>query len=132
MMIRLLAYGLFFPFVGLMAFLFWGSGIAGIADVYPSELLGLLLVAYILEIVPALLTGVVDEVLARRGIRFRWVWCMVAGALLAPLPPHALFQGRLTIPSFALYAAFGAFAAMCSWLIAECFSPRAALRRVLR
>ena len=100
---------------GMLQVLNWALGEKSTAD-YGQ--LVLLPVAYVLTIVPALLTGFIDEALAKRKVRFRMLWTALAGYLtiFGPLLP-SLLTGSIHGPYLLLFGIIGAVpGAICSWL----------------
>ena len=78
----------------------------------------LLPVAYVVVLLPAMLTAVVDDVLARRNVPYRILWTALAGYgfIFAPLLA-ALWMGLVHGPYLLLFGIIGAVpGATCSWL----------------
>ena len=75
-MIRSLIFAVLFPLLCLLCFIAWGRTLPNVSDIFP-----LLLIAYAVTIWPGLILAGVDSLLARRGVRFRFVWAPVVGGL---------------------------------------------------
>ena len=119
---RFLIFGILFPplafvvtFWVMLQILNWSLGEPSTADFHQLILLPM---AYVLAIVPALLTALVDDRLAERNVRYRLLWTALAGYVLifAPLLT-ALSMGFVHGPYLLLFGIIGAVpAAICSWL----------------
>jgi hypothetical protein len=74
--------------------------------------------AYVIGLLPALLTAGFDGVLTKLGVRFRPLWCALFGFAAAFIPLlGALSMGFLHGPLVASFGLLGAApAAACSWL----------------
>jgi hypothetical protein len=116
--LRLVLFGVLGPPVGLMA------GLAALRMTGPTGLdplpglFVLLPVTYFLGLVPALATGLVDTILAMRGVRQRLLLTTIAGAALGFMPVAvAIGMAGVLRPAILLWAIVGAApAALCSWL----------------
>lgn len=77
--------------------------------------------AYFFGAVPALCAGLIDDVLARRGIRGRLVWTTLAGGVAGFLPViAAIGHAGLFRPAVLLWSLIGAIpAATCSAIAAR-------------
>jgi hypothetical protein len=75
-------------------------------------------VAYMVGLLPALLVCVADEILARRGVRRRPLWCALFGFVAAFLPLATSFaMGFLHGPFVLAFGLIGAApGAACSWI----------------
>lgn len=119
---RFLIFALLFPplafvvtFWGMLQILNWALGEKSTADYHQLILLP---VAYMVVLLPAMLTAVVDNALAIRNVRYRILWTTLAGYLFifAPLLA-ALLTGSIHGPYLLLFGIIGAVpAAICSWL----------------
>ncbi|MDN5004298.1 hypothetical protein ACFQZO_25985 [Bradyrhizobium sp. GCM10027634] len=78
----------------------------------------LLPLAYALTLVPAMLTALVDAILAKRKTRYRILWTAFAGYVFIFLPlATSMLQGSIHGPYLLLFGIIGAVpAAICSWL----------------
>ena len=101
---RFVVFAVLFPllafivaFWGMLQILNWTLGEKSTADYHQLVLLPL---AYVLVLLPAMLTAVVDDVLARRNIRYRILWAALAGYvfIFAPLLA-ALLTGSMHRPT---------------------------------
>jgi len=102
---------------GVLQIMNWALAESSTADYH---LLILLPAAYVILMVPALLAGLVDDVLARRKVRYRILWTALAGYvfIFAPLLA-ALLMGFVHGPYLMLFGIIGAVpGATCSWLAA--------------
>ena len=100
---------------GMLQILNWVLGEKSTAEFGQLILLPL---AYMLTILPALLTAVVDDGLARKNVRFRMLWTALAGyvTIFVPLLPSVLTRS-VHGPYLLLFGIIGAVpAAICSWL----------------
>jgi len=120
---RLLTFALLGPPLGMLTGLFgilpvlnWALG--GPQSLYDYHQIVLLPLVYVIGLVPAVLTGVFDAVLARRHIQYRVVWCAVAGFAVSFIPiAGALSMGFIHGPLVLLFGLLGAVpGALCSWL----------------
>jgi hypothetical protein len=78
----------------------------------------LLPAAYVIGLLPAILTALADEALARRHVRYRILWTALAGYvfIFAPLLA-ALLMGFVHGPYLMVFGIIGAIpGAICSWL----------------
>jgi uncharacterized membrane protein len=117
---RFVIFGLLFPPIAFVL-AFWimlqianiASGEHITAEYHQVMLLPL---AYVLAIVPALLTAWVDHVVAHRP--YRILWTALAGYVLVYLPLIAPMMAKfLHGPEMAVFGITGAIpAAICSWL----------------
>lgn len=75
--------------------------------------------AYMVGLVPALLAGVFDGILARRNIRYRVLWCALFGYAMGFIPLlSSLSKGFLHGPFVLMFGLLGAApAAVCSWIV---------------
>jgi hypothetical protein len=116
--LRLVLFGVLGPPAGLIAGLaaLRLTGPTGL-DPFPG-LLVLLPVTYFLGLVPALVTGLVDAVLAAHGTRYRLLLTTVTGAAVGFMPiAAAIGVAGLLRPAILLWAIIGAApAALCAWL----------------
>ena len=100
---------------GILQILNWSLGAESTIDYHQLILLPL---AYVMVLLPAMLTAVVDDVLARRKTRYRIVWTAFAGYMFIFIPLlAALLTGSIHGPYLLLFGIIGAVpAAICSWL----------------
>jgi len=100
---------------GILPVLNWSLGAESVFDYHQIVLLPL---AYQVGLIPALLVGVFDGVLAKRDIGYRVVWCALFGFAMSFLPLlSSLAMGFLHGPFVLLFGLLGAVpAAVCSWL----------------
>jgi len=119
---RFLIFGLLFPplafvvaFWGMLQILNWALGEKSTADYHQLILLP---VAYVVVLLPAMLTAAVDNVLAARNIPYRILRTTLAGYLFIFFPLlAALLTGSVHGPYLLLFGIIGAVpAAICSWL----------------
>lgn len=119
---RFVVFAVLFPllafivaFWGMLQILNWALGEKSTADYHQLVLLPL---AYVLVLLPAMLTAVVDDVLARRNTRFRILWTALAGYVFIFTPLlAALLTGSIHGPYLFLFGLIGAVpGAVCSWL----------------
>lgn len=119
---RFLIFAVLFPplafvvgFWILLQILNWAEGDPTTFDIGQVVLLP---VAHALAIVPALLTGAVDDALFKRSVRYRVLWTTLAGFVLIFLPALAAIPfGFVHGPHLYLFGIVGAVpAAICSWL----------------
>jgi hypothetical protein len=100
---------------GVLQVLNWALAESSTADYHQLILLP---AAYVIVLFPALLTALVDDVLARRNVRYRILWTAFAGYvfIFAPLLA-ALLMGFVHGPYLMLFGIIGAIpGAICSWL----------------
>jgi uncharacterized membrane protein len=78
----------------------------------------LLPLAYTVTLVPAMLTALVDDILAKRKTRYRILWTAFAGYVFIFLPlGTSILWGSIHGPYLVLFGIIGAVpAAICSWL----------------
>ena len=119
---RFLIFGLFGPPLGLL------TGLWGIVPILNQSLtdppafdvhqIVLLPPAYMIGLLPALLVGVFDNALARRGVGRRPLWCALFGFGASFLPLASAFAfGFLHGPLVLIFGLVGAVpGAVCSWL----------------
>lgn len=119
---RFLIFGLLFPplafvvaFWGMLQILNWALGEKSTVDYHQLILLP---VAYMVALLPAMLTAVVDNALAIRNVRYRILWTALAGYLFIFVPLlAALLTGSIHGYYLLLFGIIGAVpAAICSWL----------------
>ena len=110
---RFLVFGLLGPPIGLMTGM-WGlvpllNWATGGASVFAWGQLVLLPMGYVLGLIPALLTALVDEALARRGVRGRpaWTALFAFGASFVPLLT-AIVMGFIGSPWLLVWGLIGA------------------------
>lgn len=98
------------------------------------EFLPLIVVlAYLLELLPSTALWLLDDFLAERGFRARFVWCTLTGSILAPIPLFPLFGLGGVKETWALvqfFGVIGAAAALSCWCLAEMFCRRRAGKAV--
>ena len=100
---------------GVLQFMNWALAESNTADYHQLILLP---AAYVILLFPALLTALVDDVVARRNVRYRILWTALAGYVLifAPLLA-ALLMGLAHGSYLMLFGIIGSIpAAICSWL----------------
>ena len=100
---------------GVLQVVNWVLGESSTADYHQLVLLP---AAYFLGLLPAMLTARVDDVLAKKNVRYRILWTALAGYvfIFAPLLA-ALLMGFVHGPYLLLFGIIGALpAAFCSWL----------------
>ena len=105
---------------GMLQILNWALGEHSTAGTHQLILLP---VAYVVAILPALLTALADEILARRKVRYRMLWTALAGylSIYAPLLT-SLSTGSVHGPYLLLFGIIGAVpGAICSWLAGSKF-----------
>jgi hypothetical protein len=85
----------------------------------------LLPIAYMIGILPALLVGVLDNALARRGVSRRVLWCALFGFCASFLPLSSAFaMGFLHGPFVLIFGLVGAVpGGVCSWLAGRGGAP---------
>jgi hypothetical protein len=124
---RFLVFGLFGPPIGELVIFFVLTPLLQSFTFNPIAMLFLLPVAYFNGTVPALLVGLVDDVVARRGWPLRWriALCAAAGFVMAFAPIlTALVMGMIGGPWVLLFGVIGIFpGAICCWL-AERFKKK--------
>jgi len=126
---RLLVYALVGPVVGglVTVILLWGGRVLSLRDdVLPMMPVALFL-SYVLGTLPALATGVLDGLLARRGwpARGRMAWCALFGAGVS-IPAAIVLQGPALNPLTMAVALAGALASLaCGAVAARLFRPAA-------
>ena len=100
---------------GVLQILNWALAESSTADYHQLILLP---AAYVIVLIPAMITALVDDVLARRNVRYRILWTALAGYvfIFAPLLA-ALLMGFVHGPYLMLFGIIGAVpGAICSWL----------------
>ena len=100
---------------GVLQILNWALAEPSTADYHQLILLP---AAYVILLLPAMLTAQVDDVLARRCVRYRILWTALAGYMFifAPLL-GALLMGFVHGPYLMLFGIIGSVpGAICSWL----------------
>ncbi|MBL8570086.1 MAG: hypothetical protein JNK84_13530 [Phreatobacter sp.] len=115
---RLVLFGVLGPPLGL------ATGLGVLALVGPGQpmagigILVLLIPTYFLGLVPALVTALIDTVLAERGTPRRMLWTTLAGAACGfILVAAAIGYSGLIRPLWLAWGLVGAApAAICSWL----------------
>jgi len=107
--------GLFTGLWGMLPFLNQSLTDPPIVDIHQIVLLP---PAYMVGVLPALLVGVFDNALARRGIGRRVLWCALLGFGASFLPLASAFaMGFLHGPWVLIFGLVGAVpGAVCSWL----------------
>lgn len=118
---RFLVFAALFPllafivaFWGMLQILNWALGENSTADYHQLILLP---VAYVIVLLPAMLTGLVDHALAQRKLRYRVLWTAFAGYLFIYLPLLVALLTGLHGPYLLLFGIIGAVpGAICSWL----------------
>lgn len=90
----------------MLQILNWILGEKSTADYHQLILLP---VAYVIVLLPAMLTALVDDVLARRKFRYRILWTAFAGYLFIFIPLLvALLTGSIHGPYLLLFGIIGA------------------------
>jgi uncharacterized protein len=99
----------------MLQILNWALGEQSTADYHQLILLP---AAYVIVLLPAMLTALVDNVLARRNVRYRILWTALAGYIFIFVPLlAALLTGTVRGPYLLLFGIIGAVpGAVCSWL----------------
>jgi hypothetical protein len=100
---------------GVLQILNWALAASSTVDYHQLILLP---AAYVIVLFPAMLTALVDDVLARRNVRNRILWTALTGYvfIFAPLLA-ALLMGFVHGPYLMLFGVIGAVpGAICSWL----------------
>ena len=119
---RFLVFAALFPplafvvaFWGMLQILNWALGESSTADYHQLVLLP---AAYVIVLLPAMLTALVDDVLARRNVRYRILWTALSGyPFIFILLLVALLTGSVHGPYLLLFGIIGAVpGAICSWL----------------
>jgi len=100
---------------GILQLLNWILAEQATADYHQVILLP---AAYVITILPALLTAVADGMMAKRNVRHRLLWTAFAGYVFIFLPLLTpLSMGHLHGSYLLLFGIIGAVpAAICSWL----------------
>jgi hypothetical protein len=115
---RFLIFAALFPplaFVVMLQILNWALGDNSTADYHQLVLLP---AAYVIVLLPAMLTALVDDALARRKVSYRILWTTLAGYMFIFVPLlAALLTGSIHGAYLLLFGVIGAVpAAICSWL----------------
>jgi hypothetical protein len=119
---RFLMFAALFPLLafvvalwGMLQILNWALGETSTADYHQLILLP---AAYVIALLPAMLTALVDDVLARRNVRYRILWTALSGYVVIFIPLSvALLTGSIHGPYVLLFGIIGAVpGAICSWL----------------
>ena len=119
---RFLVFAALFPPLAFIV-AFWGmlqilNRVLGETSTVDYHQLMLLPAAYVIVLFPAMLTALVDGVLARAGVRYRILWTALAGYVFIFAPVlAALLMGFVRGPYLMLFGIIGAVpGAICSWL----------------
>ena len=117
---RYLIFAILFPPIAFVL-TFWvvlqiANWAAGGPTTFDYHQVVLLPIAYMLAIVPALLTAAVDDSLARRNVSFRILWTAFAGYVLIFLPLLASMKFMHGAPLLGLGILGAIPAAICSWV----------------
>jgi hypothetical protein len=101
---------------GIIPVLNWSLGAPTVFDYHQISLIPL---AYMVGLVPALLAGVFDGILARRNIGYRVLWCALFGYAMSFIPLlSSLSMGFLHGPFVLMFGLLGAVpGAVCSWIV---------------
>jgi hypothetical protein len=101
---------------GIVPMLNWSLGAPAVFDYHQ---IGLIPLAYMVGLVPALLAGVFDGILARRNIGYRVLWCALFGYAMSFVPLlSSLSKGFLHGPFLLMFGLLGAVpGAVCSWIV---------------
>ena len=119
---RFLIFAILFPplaFIvalwGMLQILNWALGEQSTADYHQLILLP---AAYVILLLPAMLTALVDNVLARRNVGYRILWTALAGYMFIFVPLLVpLLTRSVRGPYLLLFGIIGAVpGAVCSWL----------------
>ena len=119
---RFLVFAALFPllafivaFWGMLQIMNWALGENSTADYHQLILLP---AAYVIVLLPAMLTALADDVLARRNVRYRILWTALSGYMFIFIPLLvALLTGSIHGPYLLLFGIIGAVpGAICSWL----------------
>lgn len=117
---RFLVFGLFGPPIGELVIFFVFMPFLQTFTFNPIAMLFFLPVAYFNGVIPAILVGLVDQILDQRGYRLasRVLWCAVAGYITAFVPIlMALMMNFVGGPWVLLFGVIGVFpGAICCWL----------------
>lgn len=103
---------------GILPVLNWSLGGPTVFDYHQIVLIPL---AYRVGLVPALLVGVLDGILAKRNVGYRVFWCALFGYAMSFLPlSSSLSMGFLHGPFVLMFGLLGAVpGAACSWITDE-------------
>ena len=119
---RFLVFAALFPllafivaFWGMLQIMNWALGENSTSDYHQLILLP---AAYVIVLLPAMLTALADDVLARRNVRYRILWTALSGYMFIFIPLLvALLTGSVHGPYLLLFGIIGAVpGAVCSWL----------------
>jgi hypothetical protein len=119
---RILIFALLGPPLGfvtglwiILPILNWALGEPSTFDYHQVVLLPL---AYMIGLLPAVGVGFFDALLAKRGVRWRPLWCALCGFAMSFLPlVPALAMGFLQGPYVLLFGLIGVLpGAICSWV----------------
>jgi len=120
---RLLIFAVLGPPLGLLTGM-WGvlpvlNWSLGAPTVFGYHQIVLIPLAYMVGLVPALLAGVFDGILARRNIDYRVLWCALFGYAMSFIPLlSSLSMGFLHGPFVLIFGLLGAVpGAVCSWIV---------------
>lgn len=129
---RFLVFALLGPPLGLVTAM-WGivpvlGWSLGDPSVFDDHQLVLMPLAYEVGLVPALLVGLFDAILAGRNAGHRVLWCGLFGFAMSFLPLlSSLAMGFLHGPFVLTFGLVGAVpGALCSWLAGKWVQPRTA------
>jgi hypothetical protein len=108
--------GLLTGILGIVPVLNWSLGATTVFDYHQIALIPL---AYMVGLVPALLAGVFDGILARRNIGYRVLWCALFGYAMSFIPLlSSLSMGFLHGPFVLMFGLLGVVpGAVCSWIV---------------
>ena len=122
---RILIFGLLGPPLGLFTGM-WGilpvlNQLLGESSVFDYHQIVLLPLAYMVGLLPALLVGLFDGILARRNIGYRILWCALCGYAVSFLPVlSSLSMGFVHGPLLLIFGLVGAVpGALCSWITSK-------------
>src|ERR1700712_565564 len=119
---RFLIFAILFPPIAFVV-AFWimlqiANWAAGGPSTFDYHQVILLPLAYLVGIVPALLTAKADDILFKQRVRYRILWAAFAGYIFIFMPLlAALTMGFVHGPYLLLFGMIGAVpAAVCSWV----------------
>lgn len=115
---RLAIYGLLFPPTCLVLFLIPDGATWDWRTPF-TEYLALVAFAYVVGILPALITGAADWLLTLRRTPVRWLWCTAIGGLLIPLAVQPLIVHHGYFQLIKSFGPVGAVASFCCWAVAK-------------